>query len=538
MTAASASAKTPRAASGTRPVVSGTPAGPPPGGFDRRLAADAAAAPGAGACCQHRAASATDARRIINWTRGSLCHGLESSDRAGKTASSLLGYRRRSRRSTSKAVPRWHELELGQAEGTRGVDRSAGGRHQADLVMPSKARRRSLDIIIFRFDLKPVEKAIEAAVERGVAVRALIAHTNSRRREAAAAARTAHARGGRHGQPHRRRSGALSRQDDDRRPRRAARLRLQLHGARPQEPQLRRRRRRTASVVQEALRLFEADVAAPGIRARRSTTASSSAPRTRASSWRRSSSARRSQLVIYDPKLSRPADDPAAAPARRRPASTSASSARSASAAATCACRRCPGERLHVRAMVRDGDTAFVGSQSLRALELDARREVGLIVRDAKVVKGMLERLRAGLGEDRDLGQKEIKQLEKAEKRADGRACASAVLTRTVPARAMPWCRLLQRPPLWLNGVARCPTTAAHRLSGMRLHHARAQPAPPVARGRHRLQLRQPRRGAGPRSCCRQLRRRRQLRRLRGGDRRSRASTRSSSPCRRGFIST
>ncbi len=49
------------------------------------------------------------------------------------------------------------------------------------------------------------------------------------------------------------------------------------------------------------------------------------------------------------------------------------------------------GSRLHVRAMVRDGETAFVGSQSLRALELDARREVGLIVRDRGVVRLMLE---------------------------------------------------------------------------------------------------------------------------------------------------
>jgi hypothetical protein len=39
--------------------------------------------------------------------------------------------------------------------------------------------KTTLDIAIFRFDLKPVEKAIEAAVKRGVAVRALIAHTNS-----------------------------------------------------------------------------------------------------------------------------------------------------------------------------------------------------------------------------------------------------------------------------------------------------------------------------------------------------------------------
>ena len=38
-------------------------------------------------------------------------------------------------------------------------------------------------------------------------------------------------------------------------------------------------------------------------------------------------------------------------------------------------------------AIVRDGRRAFVGSQSLRKLELDERREVGLIVRAAPIVK-------------------------------------------------------------------------------------------------------------------------------------------------------
>ena len=46
-----------------------------------------------------------------------------------------------------------------------------------------------------------------------------------------------------------------------------------------------------------------------------------------------------------------------------------------------------PARRLHVRAMVRDRRRAFVGSQSLRRLELDERREVGIIVRDRKIVK-------------------------------------------------------------------------------------------------------------------------------------------------------
>ena len=42
--------------------------------------------------------------------------------------------------------------------------------------------------------------------------------------------------------------------------------------------------------------------------------------------------------------------------------------------------RKLPGLRLHVRAMIRDGCAAFVGSQSLRKLELDARREVGVLI--------------------------------------------------------------------------------------------------------------------------------------------------------------
>jgi phosphatidylserine/phosphatidylglycerophosphate/cardiolipin synthase-like enzyme len=41
--------------------------------------------------------------------------------------------------------------------------------------------------------------------------------------------------------------------------------------------------------------------------------------------------------------------------------------------------------------MVRDGRTAFVGSQSLRSIELDARREVGLIFRDRKAVARIRE---------------------------------------------------------------------------------------------------------------------------------------------------
>jgi cardiolipin synthase len=47
--------------------------------------------------------------------------------------------------------------------------------------------------------------------------------------------------------------------------------------------------------------------------------------------------------------------------------------------------------RLHARAILRDGDCAFLGSQSLRKLELEARREIGVILHEPNIVKQMIE---------------------------------------------------------------------------------------------------------------------------------------------------
>ena len=46
------------------------------------------------------------------------------------------------------------------------------------LLKALRRARKSIDIVIFRFDRADVEKALQAAVARGVVVRALIAHTN------------------------------------------------------------------------------------------------------------------------------------------------------------------------------------------------------------------------------------------------------------------------------------------------------------------------------------------------------------------------
>jgi cardiolipin synthase len=50
-----------------------------------------------------------------------------------------------------------------------------------------------------------------------------------------------------------------------------------------------------------------------------------------------------------------------------------------------------PGLRLHLRAMLRDGQDMFLGSMSLRAVELDKRREVGVIVKDRRAARQFRE---------------------------------------------------------------------------------------------------------------------------------------------------
>src|SRR5512145_218283 len=48
----------------------------------------------------------------------------------------------------------------------------------APLLKAVRKAKKNLDIVIFRFDRPELERALEAAVARGVVVRALIAHTN------------------------------------------------------------------------------------------------------------------------------------------------------------------------------------------------------------------------------------------------------------------------------------------------------------------------------------------------------------------------
>jgi cardiolipin synthase A/B len=73
--------------------------------------------------------------------------------------------------------------------------------------------------------------------------------------------------------------------------------------------------------------------------------------------------------------------------------------------------------RLHTRTIIRDHHSAFIGSQSLRPAELDSRREVGLIVREARVVKGLIDTFESdwaskGTAKDPDAGKDQESSVE------------------------------------------------------------------------------------------------------------------------------
>lgn len=97
----------------------------------------------------------------------------------------------------------------------------------------------------------------------------------------------------------------------------------------------------------------------------------------------------KTQLLIYDPKISD--KETLHVLQERAKAGVEIKIIGSLGRGAQFDVQKLAGRRLHTRTIIRDRHQAFVGSQSLRTLELDARREVGLIVRDAKVVKALIE---------------------------------------------------------------------------------------------------------------------------------------------------
>jgi phosphatidylserine/phosphatidylglycerophosphate/cardiolipin synthase-like enzyme len=276
------------------------------------------------------------------------------------------------------------------------------------VVSAVEGATKALDLIIFRFDLKPLEKAIDAAVRRGVTVRALIAHTNrggeKRLRQleqrlldaGATVSRTAGDLVRYHGKMM-----IVDRQE------------LYVNGFNFTARDLASRSfglvTTDRKVVQEALRLFESD-------AQREDFAPNNhgfviSPENAREELATFIKQAKKQLVIWDPKVS-DTHMLRLLTQRQKAGVDIRILGKVAKLGGDLRVQKMPGMRLHVRAMVRDGDCAFVGSQSLRALELDARREVGLIAKDPKVVKGLLDTFDADWVQT-DLGKKELKAHEK-----------------------------------------------------------------------------------------------------------------------------
>jgi cardiolipin synthase A/B len=85
--------------------------------------------------------------------------------------------------------------------------------------------------------------------------------------------------------------------------------------------------------------------------------------------------------------------------------------------------------RLHARAIIRDRSSAFIGSQSLREVELDARREVGIIFRDQRVVHRLVHTFQ----EDWDLAGKAQQQKSETAPAAKAAKKVAKVVAKELP---------------------------------------------------------------------------------------------------------
>ena len=273
------------------------------------------------------------------------------------------------------------------------------------LVRAIDRARKSLEIVIFRFDRGEIASALESAVHRGVFVHALIAYTsrggekNLRRLETrllekgVTVARTAD---------------DLVRYHDkfmivDRKLLYVLAFNftyLDLEHSRTFGVVTQNRQ-----LVEEAAKLFEADTR------RRPYTAGLDnfvvSPANARKRLARFIEGARKQLLIYDPKVS----DAAMVrllQERARAGVEIRIIGRLTRKSAKLPVLKLPHLRLHTRTIIRDQHQVFIGSQSLRELELDTRREVGIIFQDGKAVS----RLTNVFEEDWRLAEEARKQLE------------------------------------------------------------------------------------------------------------------------------
>ena len=294
----------------------------------------------------------------------------------------------------------------------------------APIVTGIKQAKKSLDVLIFRHDRNEITQALESAVGRGVSVRALIAHTHSgsdkvlRKLELRLLAAGV----------------TVSRTADD-----LVRYHgkmmiideriLHVYGFNFTRLDILKSRSlgvitKNKKLVQEAIKLFRADdtrqTYVPG--SDRFLVSPENA-RERLAAF---ISGARKELLIYDPCVS---DDAMLRLIKQRiNAGVVVKIIGNVEAKWKVPFEKFPGRRLHVRAIVRDGRRAFLGSQSLRRLELEKRREVGVIINDRRVVRQMMEVFAKDWALT-DSGKKEAKKAVKAEReeKKNGREPARAM---------------------------------------------------------------------------------------------------------------
>jgi len=251
------------------------------------------------------------------------------------------------------------------------------------IVKAIKGAKKTLDIVIFRFDRAEVEKALAQAVDRGVNVRALIAHTNKGGDKTLRKLELRLLEAGL----------TVSRTADDL-PRYHGKMLiadkvLHVYGFNFTKLDIDKSRSfgvvtTDKKLVQEAQKLFEADFNRQGYTPGNTRfVVSPENARTILTNFVR---AAKKELLIYDAQVSDNLVQRVLAERVRQGVKIRVIG-RVEKPLDGIKVRRLADIRLHVRAIVRDGEAAFIGSQSLRKLELDGRREVGVVVNDERVAR-------------------------------------------------------------------------------------------------------------------------------------------------------
>ena len=255
----------------------------------------------------------------------------------------------------------------------------------APLLKAIKQAKKSIEIVIFRFDQTELEHALEDAVQRGVFVHALIAFTNRggeknlRKLEmrflekGITVARTADDLGRYHGK--------MMLVD-------GKELYLLTYNFTHLDTERSRSFgivTRNRHLVKEAARLFQCDTKRQSYKSRNNKFVVS--PANARPVLEAFIKGAKRELLIYDIDIADKAMMRLLE--EHTQAGTKVSIIGHVGRSKHLSARVLRRMRLHTRVVIRDCKQAFLGSQSLRKVELDARREIGIIVNNAKVVSSL-----------------------------------------------------------------------------------------------------------------------------------------------------